>query len=103
EVAAALEPILNRLQNRVANADASLTTLLDVARTAQDLRIAAGGRAASLSPALSARRAVTPAEKSAMDRAQGRTEVDRDRIEAGIDQIGNPERLVAAFNDAKDG
>jgi methyl-accepting chemotaxis protein len=102
QIAAALEPILNRLQTGVANADASLTTLLDVARTAQDLRVIAGGRAASLSPALSARRAVTAAEKAAMDRAQGRTEVDRDRVEAGIDQIGNPERLLAAFKDARE-
>ena len=93
---------LNRLQNHIANADASLTTLLDVARTAQDLRVTAGGRAAALSPALSARRAVTPAEKAAMDRAQGRTEVDRERLEAGIDQLGNPERLLAAFKDARE-
>ncbi|MFN5451327.1 HAMP domain-containing protein, partial [Bradyrhizobium sp.] len=78
------------------------TTLLDVARTAQDLRVTAGGRAAALSPALSARRAVTPAEKAAMDRAQGRTEVDRERLEAGIDQLGNPERLLAAFKDARE-
>jgi methyl-accepting chemotaxis protein len=99
QVALAIEPILNRLQN---NADASLTTLLDVARTAQDLRVTAGGRAAALSPALSARRAVTPAEKAAMDRAQGRTEVDRERLEAGIDQLGNPERLLAAFKDARE-
>ena len=102
QVALAIEPILNRLQNHIANADASLTTLLDVARTAQDLRVTAGGRAAALSPALSARRAVTPAEKAAMDRAQGRTEVDRERLEAGIDQLGNPERLLAAFKDARE-
>ncbi|ABD07355.1 methyl-accepting chemotaxis sensory transducer [Rhodopseudomonas palustris HaA2] len=102
QTAVAIEPILNRLQNHVANADASLTTLLDVARTAQDLRVTAGGRAASLSPALNTRRALTAAEKAAMDRAQGRTEIDRDRLEASIDQIGNPERLLAAFNDARD-
>ncbi|MGJ4971498.1 methyl-accepting chemotaxis protein [Bradyrhizobium sp. HKCCYLRH1073] len=103
QVALAIEPILNQLQNRIANADASLTTLLDVARTAQDLRVTAGGRAAALSPALSARRAVTPAEKAAMDRAQGRTEVDRERLDAGIDQLGNPERLLTAFKEARDG
>ncbi|MGY4304214.1 methyl-accepting chemotaxis protein [Bradyrhizobium sp. USDA 4369] len=102
QVALAIEPILNRLQNHIANADASLTTLLDVARTAQDLRVTAGGRAAALSPARSAARALTPAEKASMDRAQGRTDVDRERLEAGIDQLGNPERLLAAFKDARE-
>ena len=34
-----LEPLLNRLENQVAVADASLTALLNVARTAQDLRL----------------------------------------------------------------
>ncbi len=40
---AIVEPLLNRLENQVATADASLTALLNVARTAQDLRITAGG------------------------------------------------------------
>lgn len=55
QVVTIVEPILNRLENQVATADASLTALLGVARSAQDLRISAGGRAAMLSPALSAR------------------------------------------------
>jgi methyl-accepting chemotaxis protein len=102
EVAAAIDPMLDQLQDRVAQADASLITLLNVASTAQDLRVAAGGRAAALSPAISARRPVAPAEKAAMDRGQGRIETNRDRLQAGVQQLGNPPRLVAALNDAKD-
>ncbi|WP_315765508.1 MULTISPECIES: HAMP domain-containing methyl-accepting chemotaxis protein [unclassified Bradyrhizobium] len=102
QIALMIEPILNRLQNDVANADASLTTLLDVARTAQDLRVTAGGRAALLSPALSAHRPVTPTEKATMDRAQGRIETDRDRMEAGVQQLGDPAGLAAALRNAKE-
>ena len=54
-----LEPLLNRLENQVAMADASLTALLNVARTSQDLRISAGGRAATVSLAISTRRPLT--------------------------------------------
>src|SRR5262249_55035690 len=60
QAVALMEPILNRLENRVTAADASLTALLNVARTAQDLRISAGGRAATMSLALSLRRPLTP-------------------------------------------
>jgi methyl-accepting chemotaxis protein len=98
-----LEPLLNRLENQVAMADASLTALLNVARTSQDLRISAGGRAATVSLALSARRPITAAETSSMDRAEGRVTLDRERIEAGVDQIGSPPRLAKAMNDAIDG
>ena len=35
-----------------------------------------------------------------MDRAQGRVDLDRERIEAGVDQIGSPPRLTKAMNDA---
>ena len=95
-----LEPLLNRLENQVAMADASLTALLNVARTSQDLRISAGGRAATVSLAISTRRPLTAAEISGMDRAQGRVDLDRERIEAGVDQIGSPLRLAKAMNDA---
>ena len=102
QVVTIVEPILNRLENQVATADASLTALLGVARSAQDLRISAGGRAAMLSPALSAQRPLTAAELSAMDRAQGRVDLDRERIEAGVDQVGNPARLTKALKEAVD-
>ena len=95
-----LEPLLNRLENQVAMADASLTALLNVARTSQDLRISAGGRAATVSLPISTRRPVTAAEISSMDRAQGRVDLDRERIEAGVDQIGSPPRLAKAMHDA---
>jgi methyl-accepting chemotaxis protein len=98
-----LEPLLNRLENQVAVADASLTALLNVARTSQDLRISAGGRAATVSLAISTRRPLTAAEISSMDRAQGRVDLDRERIEAGVDQIGSPPRLAKAMNDAIEG
>jgi methyl-accepting chemotaxis protein len=98
-----LEPLLNRLENQVAMADASLTALLNVARTSQDLRISAGGRAATASLAISTRRPLTAAEISSMDRAQGRVDLDRGRIEAGVDQIGSPPRLAKAMNDAIEG
>ncbi|MDI1261652.1 MAG: HAMP domain-containing methyl-accepting chemotaxis protein [bacterium] len=97
-----IEPLLNRLENQVAMADASLTALLNVARTSQDLRISAGGRAATVSLAISTRRPLTAPEISSIDRGQGRVDLDRERIEAGIDQTGNPPRVVKAFRDAVD-
>ncbi|WP_456619351.1 MULTISPECIES: methyl-accepting chemotaxis protein [unclassified Bradyrhizobium] len=100
EVIGNIEPIMNRLEAKVVNADSSLAALLSLARTAQDLRVSAGSRAATLSPALSARRPLTAAEFSLMDRMQGRVEADRERIEAGIDQLGNPSRIAAAFKAA---
>ena len=101
-VVAIVEPLLNRLENQVATADASLTALLNVARTAQDVRLAAGGRAASMSAAISARRPLTAAEMSSIDRAQGRVDLDRERIEASVDQIGSPPRLMKPLKDAID-
>jgi methyl-accepting chemotaxis protein len=102
QAVAILEPLLNRLENQVATADASLTALLNVARTAQDLRVAAGGRAATFSLAISTRRPMTAAEISSVDRAQGRVDLDRERIEAGVDQIGSPVRLAKPLKDAVD-
>jgi methyl-accepting chemotaxis protein len=102
QVVAIIEPVLNRLENRVATADASLTALLNVARIAQDLRISAGARAAAMSPAISARRPMTAPEFTAMDRNQGRVDVDRERIESDIDQLGSPVRLTSAMKDAFD-
>jgi hypothetical protein len=87
-----LEPLLNRLESQVAMADASLTALLNVARTSQDLRISAGGRAATVSLAISTRARLTAAEISVTDRAQGRVDLDRERIEAGV----GPDRQPAA-------
>ncbi len=52
EVIGNIEPIMNRLEAKVVNADSSLAALLSLARTAQDLRVSAGSRAATLSPAL---------------------------------------------------
>ena len=46
---------------------------------------------------------MTAAEISSMDRAQGRVDLDRERIEAGVDQIGSPPRLAKAMNDAIEG
>ena len=102
QVVAIVEPLLNRLENQVTTADASLTALLNVARTAQDVRVSAGGRAATMSQAVSARRPMTAAEISAIDRAQGRVDLDRERIEAGVDQIGSPARLMKPLKDAVD-
>ena len=102
QVVGILEPLLNRLETQVAAADASLTTLLNVARTAQDFRISAGARGATMSPALSTRRPLTTAEFAAMDRFQGRADLDRERIEAGVDQVGNPPRLTKALKEAID-
>ena len=102
QVAAMVEPLLNRLENQVTAADASLTALLSVARTAQDLRISAGGRAAAMSAAISTRRPLTAAEISSIDRGQGRVDLDRERIEAGVDQIGSPPRIVKPLKDAVD-
>ncbi|MFK4386303.1 methyl-accepting chemotaxis protein [Bradyrhizobium sp. USDA 223] len=100
EVLANLEPVMNKLEAKVINADSSLAALLNLARTAQDLRVSAGSRAATLSPALSARRPLTAAELSLMDRMQGRVEANRERLEAGIDQLGNPARIAAALKAA---
>ena len=100
QVVATIEPLLNRLENQVAAADASLTTLLSIARTGQDLRIWAGSRAAAMSLAISARRPLTATEISTIDRAQGRVDLDRERIAAGVDQVGSPARLVKATADA---
>ncbi|WP_298240266.1 methyl-accepting chemotaxis protein [uncultured Bradyrhizobium sp.] len=95
-----IEPIMNRLEGQVVNADSSLAALLSLARTAQDLRVSAGSRAATLSPALSARRPLVAAEFSLMDRMQGRVEADRERIEAGMQQLGNPPRIATALKAA---
>ena len=103
QVGAAIEPLLNRLESRVASADASLTVLLNVAHTAQDLRISAGARVAAITPAISGGRPLTAAEFAPIDRNQGRVEVDRERIEADIDQLGSPVRLTSAMKDAFDG
>jgi methyl-accepting chemotaxis protein len=100
QAVAIIEPLLNRLENQVASADASLTALLGVARTAQDLRVSAGGRAATLSRPISVPRPLTAAELTAMDRAQGRVDLDRERIEAGVDQIGSPPRLAKPMKEA---
>jgi methyl-accepting chemotaxis protein len=43
---------------------------------------------------------MTAAEISSIDRAQGRVDLDRERIEAGVDQIGSPARLVKPLKDA---
>src|SRR5579883_762057 len=99
---AIIEPLLNSLENRVTVADASLTALLAVARTAQDLRIAAGGRAATIANAITKRRPLGAPEIATVNRAQGRVEVDRERIEASVDQLGNPERLARALKEATD-
>ncbi|MEY9731095.1 methyl-accepting chemotaxis protein [Bradyrhizobium yuanmingense] len=100
EVISNIEPIMNRLEGQVVNADSSLAALLSLARTAQDLRVSAGSRAATLSPALSARRPLVAAEFSLMDRMQGRVEIDRERIEAGMEQLGNPPRIATALKAA---
>jgi methyl-accepting chemotaxis protein len=102
QTVAIVEPLLNRLENQVATADASLTALLNVARTAQDLRVSAGGRAATMSLAISMRRPLSAAEISSVDRGQGRIDLDRERIEAGVDQIGSPVRLAKPLKDAVD-
>ena len=103
KAAAAIEPLLNRLENETAAADASLTALLGIARTAQDMRLTAGSRAAILAQPMTGRRPPTPAEVSSLDRAQGRLEVERERIEAGVDQIGRPGKLVGALREAIQG
>jgi methyl-accepting chemotaxis protein len=102
KVVAIMEPVLNHLESDVASADASLSPLLSVARAAQDFRISAGGRAGTMSPAMSAHRPLTSAEFAVMDRAQGRAESDRERIEAGVDQLGHPPKLDKALRDAID-
>ncbi|UZE48197.1 methyl-accepting chemotaxis protein [Rhodopseudomonas sp. P2A-2r] len=100
---ASVEPLLNRLENDVAVADASLTTLLSIARTAQDIRVTGGSRAATFSLPVSTRRPLTPAEMSSMDRGQGRIDAGRERIEASVDQLGKPERLLAPLKVAIEG
>jgi methyl-accepting chemotaxis protein len=45
---------------------------------------------------------MTTPEFTAMDRNQGRVEVDRERIESDIDQLGRPTRITSAMNDAVD-
>ncbi|MDB5501189.1 MAG: chemotaxis protein [Tardiphaga sp.] len=100
---AMVEPLLNRLENKVAVADASLTALLSVARTAQDIRVSGGSRAATFSLPLSARRPLTAAEISTMDRGQGRIDSGRERIEATVDQLGKPERLAKPLRVAIEG
>jgi methyl-accepting chemotaxis protein len=100
---AMVEPLLNRLENKVAVADASLTALLSVARTAQDIRVSGGSRAATFSLPLSARRPLTAAEISTMDRGQGRIDSGRERIEATVDQLGKPERLANPLRVAIEG
>ncbi|MCP3394082.1 methyl-accepting chemotaxis protein [Bradyrhizobium sp. CCGB12] len=100
EVIGNIEPVMNWLEAKGISADSSLAALLSLARTAQDLRVSAGNRAATLSPALSARRPLTTAEFALMDRMQGRVEADRERIEAGIDQLGNPPRIATALKAA---
>jgi methyl-accepting chemotaxis protein len=102
QVVAIIEPLLNRLENQVTTADASLTALLNIARTAQDVRVSAGGRAATMSTAVSMHRPMTAAEISSIDRAQGRVDLDRERIEAGVDQLGSPARLVKPLENAVD-
>jgi methyl-accepting chemotaxis protein len=94
--------MLNRLGDKVAAADASLTALLNVARIAQDLRISAGARVGAMSPAVSSRRPMTASEFAIMDRNQGRVEVDRERIESDIDQLGSPAKLKSAMMRAFD-
>jgi methyl-accepting chemotaxis protein len=103
QAVAMVEPLLNRLENQVAVADASLTALLTIARTAQDMRVTAGGRAAVFSLPLTARRPMKPGEISAMDRGQGRVDAGRERIETTVDQIGNPARIAQALKDAIQG
>ncbi|WP_375779446.1 methyl-accepting chemotaxis protein [Bradyrhizobium sp. ma5] len=100
DINAILEPILNRLENRAATADGSLTALLAIARTAQDLRVSAGSRVGTLTPALGARRPLSAADLTAMDRALGRVDVDQERITAAIHQLGWPARLNSALKDA---
>ena len=51
---------------------------------------------AAMSLAISTRRPLTAAEISSIDRGQGRVDLDRERIEAGVDQIGSPPRLAKA-------
>ena len=97
-----IEPQLNQLEKQVAMADASLTPLLNIARTSQDLRMSAGGRVANMLPAIGARRPLTAAEISVNDRAQGRVDLDRERIEASVEQSGSPAGLVKVMNDAID-
>lgn len=102
QVGGIIEPLLNRIANRIAATDASLTELLNTARASQDLRISAGSRAAALSLPISRRRALTAVEISTIDRNQGRVELDRERIESSIDQLGSPVRLTKVLSEAKE-
>jgi len=45
---------------------------------------------------------MTAAEISSIDRGQGRVDLDRERIEAGVDQIGSPAQLMKPLKDAID-
>jgi methyl-accepting chemotaxis protein len=100
KAASIVEPLLNRLENKVVVADASLTALLTLARTGQDMRTAAGNRASALTLPMGTRRPLTAAEFSSMDRSQGRLEAGRERLEAIVDQLGKPERLIKPLNTA---
>ncbi|WKA29538.1 hypothetical protein [Bradyrhizobium roseum] len=97
-----IDPQLNRLENQVAMADASLTALLNIAWTSQDLRMSAGGRVANMLPAIGTRRPLTAADISTNNRGQGRVDLDRERIGAGVEQVGSPPGLVQAMNEAFD-
>ena len=55
-----------------------------------------------MSLAISAHRPVTSAERSLMDRAQGRIQVDRERIESSLNQLGNPVQVQKVLADAID-
>ncbi|WP_409187931.1 methyl-accepting chemotaxis protein [Bradyrhizobium sp. RDM4] len=98
-----LEPMLNRLESRVAVADPSLTALLSIARTAQDMRTTAGGSVSTLSVPFGMRRPMRSDEIAAVDRARGRIEASRERIQATVEQIGSPARITKGLKDAIDG
>jgi methyl-accepting chemotaxis protein len=71
---ALVEPLLNRLENKVV--------------------------AATFTLPLGTRRALTAAELSALDSGRGRVDAGRERLEATLDQVGKPERLVKPLNAA---
>ena len=74
--------------------------MLNIARTAQDIRITAGARGATAVFAIGTHRTLTAAELASVDRNTGRLEVDRERLSSDVDQIGNPDRLAKAMKDA---
>lgn len=94
------EPLLNLLEGLSAQADPSLTSLMSIARTAQDMRATGGSRGALLFSATAAGRPMTQGELAAHDRLQGRLAGDRERIEAEIEQLGSPPRLTATYHEA---